>query len=340
MRQLGIYSYSRLCAVGVECGFSADAVIRQAGLHIDLARKPDSPLTLGDLEPLYREALAATSKGHFPLAVAKRFSFDFFPEVEAFLATSPNVLSAARVVEWLPDLLFPELLFDIELEEDKVNFTVSLSGYRDCPEHHGILESMTAGGLYFLKKLTGAEAPCTISLAHKPMADPAIYAAYLGLEPQFNTQAHGMSLARTCAEQAIAPDSSDTHAQTVLAIERVIEGLGEKRRFSQSVRRALLHTLQGSAEAVAKHMNLPLRTLQRRLHDEGTSFQQVQDEVMRERAQHHLKDPNLDIDSIAIKLGFSDRHSFSRAFKRWTGSTPAAWRQNYLAENSTHPYRF
>jgi AraC-like DNA-binding protein len=69
------------------------------------------------------------------------------------------------------------------------------------------------------------------------------------------------------------------------------------------------------------------RSLQRRLGDEGTSFDAVIDELRRDLAHRYLADPRIAIAEVAYLLGFSEPSAFHRAFKRWTGATPSEARR-------------
>lgn len=79
-------------------------------------------------------------------------------------------------------------------------------------------------------------------------------------------------------------------------------------------------------EILARELRMSPRTLNRRLQDEGTGFQRILSEVRRELAERHLRDGRLAIGEITFLLGFSEASAFHRAFKRWTGVTPAAYR--------------
>lgn len=81
----------------------------------------------------------------------------------------------------------------------------------------------------------------------------------------------------------------------------------------------------GELEGVAKKLGLGGRSLQRRLKDEGTSFQALRDETRRALADRYF-DQGLSIAEVSFLLGFSEPSAFFRAFKRWTGQTPIAWR--------------
>jgi AraC-like DNA-binding protein len=79
-------------------------------------------------------------------------------------------------------------------------------------------------------------------------------------------------------------------------------------------------------EAVAAHMHISPQTLRRHLREEGTSFQELKDQLRRDIAIYHLGRADLSLQQIAEQLGFSEPSAFHRAFKKWTGLTPGAYR--------------
>jgi AraC-like DNA-binding protein len=74
-------------------------------------------------------------------------------------------------------------------------------------------------------------------------------------------------------------------------------------------------------------MKLSVRTLNRALAAEGTSYRAVLKQMRGEMASRHLANPRMPLGEIAFLLGFSDVTAFHRAFRRWTGQTPAQWRE-------------
>lgn len=102
----------------------------------------------------------------------------------------------------------------------------------------------------------------------------------------------------------------------------------DRRAFAARVRAAVVERLpQGEpvAAEVAQALNLSLRSLQRRLSDEGTSFDALLTQTRRELAQSYLAERRYSVSQITYLLGFSDTSSFTRAFKRWTGQAPSAY---------------
>jgi AraC-like DNA-binding protein len=97
----------------------------------------------------------------------------------------------------------------------------------------------------------------------------------------------------------------------------------------EEVRKLLPSELaQGRTDAnnIARKMKMSVRTLGRRLEDEGTTYRLLLDEVRKELAHSQLVRLDVSIPEVACLLGFSDVTAFHRAFKRWTGQTPGSYR--------------
>ncbi|RRJ84439.1 AraC family transcriptional regulator [Aestuariirhabdus litorea] len=81
-------------------------------------------------------------------------------------------------------------------------------------------------------------------------------------------------------------------------------------------------------EQISQSLYLTPQTLRRRLRDEGTSYQEIKDNLRRDAAIYHLERNQLSINQIAHEVGFSEPSTFHRAFKKWTGVTPGAYRDS------------
>jgi len=98
-------------------------------------------------------------------------------------------------------------------------------------------------------------------------------------------------------------------------------------RVHRALRTLMLHGRSSGAD-VALSLAMHRRTLDRRLRDEGTTFQQLLDRVRFAVAKELLVESRLGLPDIAAALGYADEVSFIRAFRRWTGTTPGAWRES------------
>jgi AraC-like DNA-binding protein len=84
---------------------------------------------------------------------------------------------------------------------------------------------------------------------------------------------------------------------------------------------------KAQAQTVAKALALSVRTLSRRLADEGTTYAEVVDQLRRSLALQYLKDPGMSLSQIGWLLGYEGSTSFNQAFKRWTGRSPSVARK-------------
>ena len=88
-----------------------------------------------------------------------------------------------------------------------------------------------------------------------------------------------------------------------------------------------------SEERIAGPLNISPRHLRRKLNQEGTSYEQLVDEVRKEAAIRMIGEGSLSLTSIAYELGFLDPSSFTRAFRRWTDMSPTAFRRQVIIQD-------
>jgi len=113
----------------------------------------------------------------------------------------------------------------------------------------------------------------------------------------------------------------------------MIDYLGklDKDNSVDRVRAVIIDTLPSGGmadEKVAGQLNMSVRSLQRRLKEAGTTFRTLLEGVRRDLAATYVQDPDIELVEVAFLLGFSDQSAFSRAFKRWTGSSPSTVRKS------------
>ena len=89
-----------------------------------------------------------------------------------------------------------------------------------------------------------------------------------------------------------------------------------------------------SIHDVARQLNLSSRTLQRRLTENGLSFQRSLAQARRELARHDLAQSSIDLNETAYLLGYEDVNSFFRAFHQWEGVSPGQWRKCHRLERA------
>ena len=147
---------------------------------------------------------------------------------------------------------------------------------------------------------------------------------------RYNQGWTGLSLPLEGVDQPLrtADPAAFEHAEKLC--ERELQSLVSDASVSARVRRLMLAKQVNfpSLTVTARILHMTPRTLHRRLLDEGTSFQEILDEVRHALAMEYLKSQHMTIQELAYTLGYGDTANFRRAFKRWTGVTPSFFREN------------
>lgn len=147
---------------------------------------------------------------------------------------------------------------------------------------------------------------------------------------RFSSDAAAMVAPRALLERPIASrdpalgELLDAHARTMLS--RMPRGPEASARVRAVIAPRLRRGVP-SIDDVAEALATSPRTLQRELAEEKTTYKAVVAALRRDLAEQHLADPSVDAADVALMLGFSDASAFHRAFVRWTGRSPGAFRR-------------
>ena len=130
-------------------------------------------------------------------------------------------------------------------------------------------------------------------------------------------------------EPVVTSDYNLLRILVAYAQEKVAQ-IEQAQGFYNLVKRSVINLVKPdfpSIEQVAANLNLSVRTLQRKLKEEGYTFKEIIETLRRDFAMSYLKDKSLSINEIAYLLSYADGSAFIRTFKRWTGETPSAYRE-------------
>lgn len=181
-----------------------------------------------------------------------------------------------------------------------------------------------------LRQAAGAEwAPAGAAMAHPPPERPAELADALGVaRVSFGAGASALWI----GAPARANPSADPPLFAFLSAqaERALEAIGVE-AVPGFVRERAARQLEAGGtlrlDLLARGLHMSPRTLQRRLEASGTTFHRLADTVRCEAATRHLDASEAPLGAIAARLGYGSVRAFLRAFRRWSGMTPAQWRR-------------
>lgn len=313
-------------ALLADLGVSAEVVLRRAGLPDDLLNR--GPVRLETSAFLrFCEAMAAeVDDPLLPLTLGRRMSTGaFVPPVFAALC-SPNLETAAQRLALFKPLTGP-LALDVAPSAAGLTLTWRWLDPGFTPPW-----ALLAAEAVFLVELArfGTRAPVVplaVRLPQRP--EPlAPYEAFLGVPVQ-EGPALAVTFARADAERPFLTASEAMWEVFEPDLRRRLADMEGGATLTERVRAVLLEALPAgtfAVDLVARKLAMSGRTLQRRLTEEGTSFQAVVRATREELAGHYLRRTRLTTAEIAFLLGFEEPSSFFRAYHGWTGRTPEAAR--------------
>jgi len=169
-----------------------------------------------------------------------------------------------------------------------------------------------------------------VNFAYHAPADTSAFNAHFGAPVRFDADRSSLLFDAAFLERPITGANAafcEFLTSQVREKERIWEGGVAKDRI-QRVMRTLLATGLISQDEVARAFGMNRRTFARRLKERGTTFRELLDAVRFDAARVLLRGSAVSLEDVANRLGYADVTAFARAFRRWSGYSPAAWRRN------------
>lgn len=242
-------------------------------------------------------------------------------------ATVEEALDAALTYQ---SLVMP--LFDMRRQPNsEAGAHVRLVPVVDFSPHNELMAEVVIGALKNVAAFTSGTSHVLLAdFAHKSVWPEQAYAVHFGLPPRFGAPKYGFTVPHTMLKQPLITGNKATRTSLERQLQREAANHAQARLVTQYVRHLIQVGLSKGAmpnsEDIAHAMAMSVRTLGRRLQEEGQTWSELAQRARIERAEYLLQDGDLDLLAVARQSGFADASSFSRAFKRATGLTPAVHR--------------
>jgi AraC-like DNA-binding protein len=162
------------------------------------------------------------------------------------------------------------------------------------------------------------------SSAHRKLLE-----AHFGCRVQFGAERNAVVFRSSDLERPFVTHNAELLALLGPQLERELDARESGQTLGDRVKATVKRLLAGqrpSIQDVARRLGLSSRTLQRRLTDDGVTFQGLVEGARRELARHYLGQATLELNETAYLLGYEDANSFFRAFQQWEGTSPGEWR--------------
>ena len=205
------------------------------------------------------------------------------------------------------------------------------------PMHSFIMDAMLFGCVFMGAQLTGSVLDGLRILRRCPQ--PAYFQRFRSQIPvpvEFGATDNALVIPVSRLNLPVRFTDDQLAASSRAQCEEALRRLTEDAGFACRVRRVIetSHPFPPKLARVAGTLFVSERTLKRRLQEEEASFQQLVDQVRLERAGDLLRNTSMNLSQIADALGYADAANFTRAFKRWTTTSPSQYRNASRASGS------
>jgi AraC-like DNA-binding protein len=317
----------------LDMGYAPADVLSLARLPGDLFVRPGASLSPAQYFDLWRGLELAAGSDELALKLAQVMSVEAFDPALFACLCSPDLNTALQRLAHYKRLIGP-LNMEVDICSDSTQVTLSCYGHTGpIPRSLGVSELVFFTQLARLATRERIE-PLVASVPDLPV-DVAAYKAYLGCALGVSDQIQ-ITFSAQDAHRPFLTDNMAMWAAFEPALNSRLSELDAQASLSERVRAVLLETLPAgisTIDAVAQRLAVSKRSLQRQLAEESVGFQELLSEVRHELARHYLSRTDISAGEISWLLGFQESNSFIRAFRGWTGITPAAYRKSCV---STH----
>jgi len=197
------------------------------------------------------------------------------------------------------------------------------------------VETFLATIIRFARELVSLDfAPEKVCFAYpKPSHDATYLKGFFACEVEFDSDKTAIvfNLEQT-KEKLMGGNPLITHSHEKM-LDEFMARL-DKNDLSHVIKNKIFELLPLGAPSqtdIAEYLGMSLRNLQRKLHDQGTSYKEILESTRKKLAMDYILQQHLSLSEIGYLVGFSSVGNFNRAFKRWTNQTPGDYRQNNKA---------
>lgn len=305
-------------------------VLQRADLPAGILTDPSQRFPLGAMVQLFSEAGRVTGDRLLGWRVGEQMPIEDYGMWVRYALAAPTLRLALRRLSWSLPLhqSGPKLGLRKGREGLVLFYRLPDLGPAPSAQHADhVVPSLLA---FICRYLSPAWRPAWIGLPYPQDADAAQLRRAVALPLRFDCDAIMIPI--------VPGDLDHRQRHEVVEVPTQSDVLARLRRnqnvtsvFEDCIRLEMLAGQIGR-DAVARRMALSVRSMQRILSVEGSSFQDILEKVRREKAMEMLSDGSLQIADIATRLGYADPSNFSKAFKRWTGQVPTSLRNGAQSE--------
>jgi AraC-like DNA-binding protein len=308
-------------------GGSVASLVQRFGLGPTAKTDAEVSLSLPVLRSLFDAVACELGDPFLGIRMARRFCRGTFGLTEFVARTAPTLGAAWNRVAHYIRLLNDLVVVRVQSRGPFATIHEHVPGSRDALGRHAN-EFFVSMVVLQAREMCGVPiVPRRVCLTHDEPPDASELYVTVGCRLEFGAETNRVEFEPEIFDLPLLGADPTLHALLDMQAQKALASRASPTHLVNMVRSSIAEHLTGSRilDAVAHSVQLSPRTLQRRLYKEGASFQQLIDDVRAQIARREF-DQGRSLSEVAVNLGYASSPPFLRAFKRWTGMTPGAYR--------------
>jgi AraC-like DNA-binding protein len=315
-------------------GHDAQRVFKSAGLNSECLGDGNARYSVSAMQQLWAAAADEANDLSFASEVGKSWGPTTFHALGyAWLASSTLFDALERFARYSRIITTGA---DIDFKQTGAIGQLSLSNTcSDLDVHPAAWNASVTSLVKMCRMIMGENySPLEIRCQFPRAADSSILEAYVRCPVHYKSSATSFLFDDADLHRSLPAGNSELQRVNEELLLSTLSQLDKSCAVTQVIYviKARLPSGGVNEKQIAEALNISVRTLQRKLSDEGSSFNALYLTVRKELAEQYLRNSNISLNETAYLLGFSNQANFTRAFKRWHGVPPSAYRSEQLKQ--------
>ena len=313
-------------------GVNSKGLFLKAGIHLDKSVSPQARFPSHQMAKVWQLAVEETNDPYFALQLAPIFQPSIYSAIGISISSSKNFHEAlSRAVKY-HQLASDAAQLQLEISPDYVDL-IFIVPEENRPVADEAIEAFCITLLVLFRSMSDATlAPLSVTFEHVKNVNSEPYEQYFSAPVAFTQSQTRIRFSSDILERDLLFANPQLAAVVDEWVEQYLSSF-KSDLISTDVKAYVLHHLalgDTDQSSAASSLGLSVRSLQRKLKLEDTSYSDILDECRQQMAKKYIRQKQIPIAEIAYLLGFSDQSNFTRSFRRWTDNTPQKYREKLL----------
>ena len=310
-----------------EEGIASEPFLERASLSSDALRSPEQSIGPAQEIGLTFDVYEAIGIPELGLRLGPRYHLSSYGVLGLAAISSPNLTECYRVI--LQNILLTWTFFQVKITRDNDSAFLQMDAIRDLGASTQFMIDRDLSAAWCIAcEALGEPMPLRyVEFKHQQPGYAAVYEEVFQCPVRFAADHNRFCFDQRWLDQPLPQAELETSQVFGKECQKIAKSLQASENFTELVRHIILSkTHLVNLDAVSESINITPRTLQRKLAQEGTSFNELLKDVRVNIASEFLLTTRLSVEQIADRMGYHDSAAFSNAFKKMAGVTPKIFR--------------